>query len=53
MRYILLTQRFRQDFRDLGVIGSGGFAEVHKVEHLLDGKLYALKIVTLKTSSNL
>ena len=51
-RYLRLTQRFRTEFEDLGLIGSGGFAEVHKVRNLNDDKLYALKIIKIKTCPN-
>jgi serine/threonine protein kinase len=36
----------------LGEIGSGGFAEVHKVRHLIDQRIYAAKIVKIKPSFN-
>jgi serine/threonine protein kinase len=49
-RYVLLTQRFEKDFTDLGMLGAGGFAEVHRVEHKNDGRLYAVKIIKVKPS---
>jgi serine/threonine protein kinase len=46
--YFLLTQHFKNNFEDYGAIGSGGFAEVHRVRNKLDGRQYAAKIVTIK-----
>jgi len=36
----------------LGEIGSGGFAEVHRVRHRLDRRIYAVKILKIKPSFN-
>jgi eukaryotic translation initiation factor 2-alpha kinase 4 len=52
-RYCLLTQHFAADYEDLGVIGTGGFAEVHRARNRLDGRIYAVKIITLKPTDNI
>ena len=52
MMYMFLTQHFKKDFKDLGLLGSGGFAEVRKVESKIDGKVYAVKIIKIKASRN-
>lgn len=44
--------RFKEEFEDLGEIGSGGFAEVHKVISLIDRREYAAKIIKIKPSYN-
>lgn len=36
----------------MGQIGSGGFAEVHRVRNWLDQRIYAAKIVKIKPSHN-
>lgn len=36
----------------MGQIGSGGFAEVHRVRKWLDQRIYAAKIVKIKPSYN-
>lgn len=36
----------------MGKIGSGGFANVHHVTNRLDGKDYALKIVTIRPAQS-
>ena len=41
------------DFEDLGVMGSGGFADVHRARSRIDGKVYAVKIIKVKPSSNI
>lgn len=50
--YLFLTQHFQTDFKDLGVLGSGGFAEVRKVQSKIDGNIYAVKIIKIRTSRN-
>jgi len=35
--------RYESDFREISLIGQGGFGSVYRVENLLDGGLYALK----------
>lgn len=49
---MVLTQRFRLDFDDLGILGSGGFAEVHRVRNKIDGRLYAAKIIKIRPGND-
>nr|XP_048272012.1 interferon-induced, double-stranded RNA-activated protein kinase-like isoform X2 [Myodes glareolus] len=37
--------RFQKDFEDIEKIGSGGFGQVFKAKHKIDGKTYAIKRV--------
>lgn len=37
--------RFNEDFEDIEEIGSGGFGQVFKAKHRIDGKTYAIKRV--------
>jgi len=50
--YISLTQRFKNDFEDFGLIGTGGFADVHKVKSKIDSKYYAAKIIKIRPSNS-
>lgn len=45
-------QRFRDEFVDLGGVGSGGFAEVRLVRGRLDQREYAAKVVRIKPSTS-
>lgn len=40
-----LDARFKNDFEDIEEIGSGGFGQVFKARHRIDGKMYAIKRV--------
>lgn len=40
-----LDARFKNDFEDIEKIGSGGFGQVFKARHRIDGKTYAIKRV--------
>lgn len=42
------NNRFSNEFKNLGRIGKGGFAEVLKAKHNIDGQVYALKRIKLK-----
>nr|XP_048272009.1 interferon-induced, double-stranded RNA-activated protein kinase isoform X1 [Myodes glareolus] len=41
--------RFQKDFEDIEEIGSGGFGQVFKAKHKIDGKTYAIKRVKYNT----
>ncbi|XP_057641305.1 interferon-induced, double-stranded RNA-activated protein kinase-like isoform X2 [Chionomys nivalis] len=43
--------RFQKDFEDIEEIGSGGFGQVFKAKHKIDGKTYAIKRVKYNTES--
>uniref|UniRef100_A0A8C4PJJ8 Interferon-induced, double-stranded RNA-activated protein kinase n=1 Tax=Equus asinus TaxID=9793 RepID=A0A8C4PJJ8_EQUAS len=40
-----VDERFIKDFRSISEIGSGGFGQVFKAQHRLDGKTYVIKRV--------
>ena len=42
--------RHRTDYKILKELGRGGFGKVYLVEHKLDGKLYAMKVVAAPSS---
>lgn len=44
-----LDDRFSKDFEDIEEIGSGGFGQVFKAKHRIDGKTYAIKRITYNT----
>lgn len=44
-----LDPRFNNDFEDIEEIGSGGFGQVFKAKHRIDGKMYAIKRVRYNT----
>lgn len=45
-----LDDRFSNDFEDIEEIGSGGFGQVFKAKHRIDGKTYAIKRVKYNTT---
>lgn len=49
MTAISILTRFQQDFEDIEEIGSGGFGQVFKAKHKIDGKTYAIKRVKYNT----
>ncbi|KAI1002532.1 eIF-2-alpha kinase [Podosphaera aphanis] len=49
----LQRSRYREDFVGEGRIGKGGFGEVVKARKKLDGKIYAIKKITQKSSASL
>ena len=44
---ILDTGRFRKKFKDINLIGEGGFGKVYKATYHIDQKPYAIKVVRL------
>lgn len=48
---MLLTGKYRTSFKQIRLIGAGGFGQVFEVKHHLERKLYAVKIVPLSVSS--
>ncbi|KAM7325054.1 hypothetical protein ACRRTK_015307 [Alexandromys fortis] len=44
-----MESRFQKDFEDIEEIGSGGFGQVFKAKHKIDGKTYAIKRVKYNT----
>lgn len=44
-----LDARFNSDFEDIEEIGLGGFGQVFKAKHRIDGKRYAIKRVKYNT----
>ncbi|MEJ1287147.1 interferon-induced, double-stranded RNA-activated protein kinase [Cricetulus griseus] len=44
-----MDSRFNNDFEDIEEIGSGGFGQVFKAKHRIDGKTYAIKRVSCNT----
>jgi serine/threonine protein kinase len=54
LHYILDTGRFKKKFKDIKLIGAGGFGKVYKATNYVDRKSYAIKVIRLhikKTSS--
>jgi eukaryotic translation initiation factor 2-alpha kinase 4 len=45
------SQRHKTDYNVMEEIGSGGYGRVFRVQHKLDGKEYALKVVRTSSSS--
>ncbi|XP_042884858.1 eukaryotic translation initiation factor 2-alpha kinase 1-like isoform X2 [Penaeus japonicus] len=43
-----LDDRYSREFEELSVLGKGGFGLVTKVRHRLDGRLYAVKIISIR-----
>jgi serine/threonine protein kinase len=46
-----IKTRYESDFKELGLIGDGGFGKVFKVINSLDLQQYAIKIINLKGNS--
>jgi hypothetical protein len=46
---ISILSRFNSDFEDIEEIGLGGFGQVFKAKHRIDGKRYAIKRVKYNT----
>jgi hypothetical protein len=44
-------RRYLHDFREINVLGRGGFGEVIKTQNHVDGQFYAIKKVKLKGSA--
>ncbi|KAH0509516.1 Interferon-induced, double-stranded RNA-activated protein kinase [Microtus ochrogaster] len=49
MTAISILTRFKEYFEDIEEIGSGGFGQVFKAKHKIDGKTYAIKRVKYNT----
>ncbi|RWS30259.1 eukaryotic translation initiation factor 2-alpha kinase 1-like protein [Leptotrombidium deliense] len=47
----LEPSRYQRDFMNIGIIDKGGFGTVCKVTHLLDGCVYALKVIPFRYKS--
>lgn len=43
--------RYHREFDEVGYIAGGGFGKVFKARHKLDGTIYAVKKITLKSTS--
>ncbi|CAL1532057.1 unnamed protein product, partial [Lymnaea stagnalis] len=43
--------RFETDYEQVNKLGAGGFGEVFKVKHILDGECYAVKRIILDPNS--
>lgn len=48
-----VVSRYTADFVEEGRLGKGGFGEVVKARKKLDGQIYAIKKITLKTQASL
>ena len=46
------TSRYENDFEELDKIGEGGFGEVFKARHRIDGNIYAIKKIKLQSKPN-
>ena len=46
------TSRYANDFEELDKIGEGGFGEVYKARHRIDGNIYAIKKIKLQSKPN-
>ena len=44
---ILDTGRFKKKFKDIKLIGEGGFGKVYKATNYVDRKEYAIKVIRL------
>lgn len=42
------SSRYKVDYEEIEVLGSGGFGRVMKCKHKLDGRFYAVKIIPIK-----
>ena len=47
-----LISRYENDFEKLGTLGKGGFGIVQKARHLLDGNIYAIKMIKLSKNDD-
>jgi serine/threonine protein kinase len=47
LHYILDTGRFKKKFKDIKLIGEGGFGKVYKATNYVDRKEYAIKVIRL------
>jgi hypothetical protein len=47
LHYILDTGRFKKKFKNITLIGKGGFGRVYKATNYVDRKDYAIKVIRL------
>mmetsp|Transcript_22896 Transcript_22896/g.35217 ORF Transcript_22896/g.35217 Transcript_22896/m.35217 type:complete len:80 (+) Transcript_22896:3040-3279(+) len=48
----LEQDRYRRTFKEIEVIGEGGFGKVYKVQHNLDSRVYAIKKIQIHLGLN-
>lgn len=46
------SSRYHTDFSEIGYIGRGGFGAVVKAKNLIDGRVYAIKVIKVKVSDS-
>ena len=51
--FLIGRSRLETEFEELEVLGSGGFGDVIKVRNHLDGRLYALKKIRIRSDSKM
>ena len=45
---MLINDKFSKNFENLEILGKGGFGVVYKVRHILEHKIYAVKVVPVE-----
>lgn len=51
-RTMTMASRYENDFIEVGRLGKGGFGEVVKAKHRVDGQFYAVKKITYKKATS-